>query len=320
MKIPNVGGELCNAWIVSSDPQAVTYLSELSRLAGLQPWGALTSGGPAQVLGEDGDVLIVDARERDLPLDLQSLPRVTVLLAQDGGEPVAAHDVLLPGEEADFLRLLADVMPRNPPVTSALGRAVLVGGWHGGGGSTTAAMSLARSSKSVLLDAAGNRGGWLPEEEGVSWGDLNIEDLPPVRKLVAALPRTGGVTVLGPDMGKPLLPDAELVIAVLSAMTHDVVVDCGTNLDALDALARDLEAVGKPVSVVLVGRASVEGVRSLGQVWAGGAINGPVIHLLSGRKDRLFLAVAHRYGLRWRSFPRAASARWRKIQEEMWAA
>lgn len=328
--IPNKNDELCNAWIVASDPHAFTYLSELSALAGLEPRPALLHAGPPppqpgtenqlQVLGEDGDVLILDAAEPDFPRSLNGLPRVTVLLTEGSRDPLQAHDVVLPGEEGDFLRLLAELAPGDTANTSRVGRVVLVGGWHGGGGSTTAATSLAFTSGSVFLDAAGNRGGWLVEEEGLAWEDLDLEDLPSSQKLVSGLPRSGGIPILGPSTGRTILPDAEVVVAVLSTLKQEVVVDCGANLDALNALARDLEDLGKPVSVVLVGRASVEGVRALGQVWAGGVVAGPVTHLLAGRKDRLFLAVAQRYGLRWRSFPRARSSRWRKIQGELWAA
>lgn len=247
-------------------------------------------------------------------------PRPSAHLGSGVREHVPA-DVTIPGQETELLRLLVELNPGAEEVARGDNRVILVGAWHGGGGATATALALARSSGAILADAAGNHGGWVPVDEALDWGDLDPGDLPAAARLVAALPRQGDVPTLGPDDSTPVRPDQEVVASVVAAVPGRAVVDCGTNLVAMNQLASDLEQAGKEVSIVVTGRASEHGVSCLAAACATNAVSGPVLYLLRGRKGPLFGPVVQRFGLRWQKLPPLhAIRRWNSLQESLWAA
>lgn len=281
--------------------------------------GRLRTVGDAAVHSSPGDegerdLVMVEATQM-VPERLRNLRRITVATHSDLGPMRAVPDVTLPGGEIELLRLLSHAL--SP--TSMGEKVVLVGAWHGGGGATTCAHALAKASRGVVIDAAGNRGGWVAVGEAATWGDLDVSDLPAPPALISALPRREGVPTLTIDAAAPVRPDDERVAAVVSALPRTAVVDCGVNLDALRDLAIHLEILGKNVAVVCAGKAGDHETASLARYCA--ADEGmPATFLVAGRPRPLLRSVMDRYDLRWRSAPRISAARrWSRVQGELWS-
>lgn len=307
------------AWIVCRDAQMRAILVDLSRLALIRPMVVDADQRTGELRGvAPHDTLLVEAG-CDVGEQLGDLSRVTI--SQPGSISEELADVLLPGDEVALLHLLSTrVSPPGINAVESASRVALVGAWNGGGGATTSAHRLARASRAVLLDAAGNRGGRIPVEHAASWESLDPDDLPTPWRLAASLPRLDGVPTLTYREGRPVNPGDPRVLAVTSLLERPVVVDCGVHVDALFDLQDRLEAAGKRVATILTGTADERGAASLGRWQAGSDRGGDVLYLVNGRALPSFHAVSQRYGIDWRRSPRAGSNRgWRKIRENVWA-
>ncbi len=299
------------------------YLSELVQLCGVLPLAvpppevgfAVSPWGESEVMATD--LLLLDSQVQQVPPILFTLPRVTVGIGATTSRTQPC-DVGLPEEEEALLRLLSDMELGESGVPPDPTRIVLVGAWQGGVGVTKTAVNLAAVSSSMLVDAAGKYGPEFPEDDGLGWSDLDPTDLPPPTGLVAALPRKHGVPMLGPRAGLPVRADSKVVSEVLRATTRDSVVDCGSDLVALNALAKRLAATGKGVRTILVGRATYGDVRALAQACGSGLVGEGTVCLLRGGIDRLFPAVESRCGLTVRGLPRTNSRHWQLIWAQLW--
>lgn len=306
-------------WIVCRDPQTCSTLVDLSRLALMRPMVLDPDrlGAPSPGVAP-GDILLVEVG-CDVSGPLETLARVTVARSGTSGEATA--DIHLPGDEVALLQLLSaraestDTGDRQPTA-----RALLVGAWNGGGGATTVAHRLARASRAVLLDAAGNRGGAVPLEDAVSWEDLAVDDLPSPWRLVASLPRLEGVPTLTHRHRRPVDPGDQRVREVAGLLDRSVIIDCGVSVDGLFDLHDYLQDAGKRVGTVLVGTADDRGAAALGRWHATGNRQREALYLVNGRIRPAFHAVSARYEIKWKKSPKAASARgWQKMREYVWA-
>ena len=323
MKNKLAEGRRPGVWIVAGDAELRESLADICRLAALDPTPVDPGDSAIPCVGVGGRDLVVAEIGVDVPESLGSLRRITVYSNQGGGDPQGHADVVVPRDEVALLHLLTRTAEEGDRFSRSKDEVVaLVGSWHGGGGATTASQRLARSSRSVLLDAAGNWGGDLTlEEEALTWDDIDPVDLPPSARLIANLPRIAGVPTLTMNTGVPVRPDDPRVFAVANALKRCVVVDCGVHLDALFALAARLEGAEKRVATVLTGTGGERGAAALGR-WksSNSQIRDPV-YLLNGRPHPIFHSVADRFDLRWQRLPRVKMGRgWRKIQEKLWAA
>lgn len=322
-------------WIVAKEPAFMLALQDLCRLAGLQfrdadldlPGDAVESHGSPHAAG-----LVLVQVGYKVPVELSTLPRITVgfspgkvwsksgragdLADNAGGRPgghasnggVVQGDIVIPGDEVRLVRALSS-WSRSERRQTAI---YLVGAWHGGGGSTTSALSLARARGGVLLDAAGNHCWWIPPQDGAVWEDFNASDLPESREIVAVLPRQNGVPTLTNMGGTPRRPDDEQVAAMLTVLSRDVVVDCGTQIEHMMTLSQDVSAAGKRVQIVLVGGASETAVRSLGKMlsWHSQKTGlADLSLLLVGRPSPLFLTLVDRYKVQWMRAPKPRQLR-----------
>ncbi len=270
----------------------------------------------------DVDTVLVEVGEQ-VPDPLLELARVSVAGRSQVLDGSAQVDVILPGDEVALLQLLtsrSEPADEADPVREA-DSVVLVGAWNGGGGATTTARNLARLTRAVLLDAAGNWGGELPLGDYLSWSDLVPSDLPPPWKLVSSLPRVGRVPILTVRTGVPLTPGDVLVREVADQLRRPTVIDCGTHLEQLFALAEQLEARGKKVRAVLTGTGTDRGAAALGRWRSSFQSEVEPLYLVTGRPHPMFHIVAERHGVSWSRAPRRAAPRaWRRTGERLWAA
>ncbi len=310
------------AWIVVQDERQRHVLADLSRLANLRPILIEPAGAKERRRGvEAGDVLLVGP---DLPVSsvLGGLRKITVGGRYQLGSDDSPVDITIPGDEVALLHLLSGPLEGSASERGSAdsGRVLLVGAWNGGGGATTTAQRLARASKAVLIDAAGNRGGSIALEDAAAWDDLVVSDLPSPWRLVASLPRIDGIPTLTTRLRRPLQPNDLEVGAVVTALSRAAVVDCGVHLDALFDLQEELEAQGKLVTVLLTGSGCEKGAAALGRWCAQHKSQDAPQLLLSTRAHAMFHAVAERYGLRWSRAPRPSSGRgWQRTKERVWA-
>ena len=309
-------------WVMTEDAELRESLADMCRLALLRPIAVVADGAITLRRGVKRKDILVMEHGVQVPELFASLRRITVTGAQDSD----AHghvDIVIPGDEVALLHLLSRAADEDDVGEKAEEDViVLVGAWHGGGGATTASYRLARASRSVLLDAAGNWGGDLAlEDEVLVWDDIDPRDLPPSPRLIANLPRIAGVPTLTMSLGIPLRPDDDRVFAVAHSLNRGVVVDCGVHLDALFELAERLETTEKRVLTVLTGTGNERGAAALGRWKASTSEVQEPLYLLNGRPHPIFHAVADRFDLKWRRSPRLGSTRgWRRTQEKLWVA
>lgn len=336
-KRPSENEELIgqNVWIVAEEPDLTLALQDLCRLAGLQFHDAdlhLRSDAAESSGSQDAAGLVLVQVGCKVPVKLRALPRITVgfsrgkvwsksdragALTDDAASSAAGHtskvgvvqgDIQIPGDEVRLVRALSSWSRSERRQTTIY----LVGAWHGGGGSTTSALSLAHARGGILLDAAGNHSWWIPPQDGAVWEDFNVSDLPESREIVAVLPRQSGVPTLTNMGGAPRRPDDEQVAAMLTVLSRDVVVDCGTQIEHMMVLSQDVSAVGKRVQIVLVGGASETAVRSLGKMLSWHFQKTGLDDfslLLVGRPSPLFMTLVDRYRVQWMRAPKPRQVR-----------
>ncbi len=255
-----------NAIICAQDPVLRDSLFDLCELAGVgaeecgdsPPPPVGRTAGPTVGAGLAGALLLAEVGH-GVPVSLGDLPRVNVAFRSAEGQGRA--DIVLPGDEAELVHLLAGWVSEQGNEAGA-GKVLLVAAWHGGGGATSCSFALARALGAVVLDASGNGGGPIPLDGAPVWEALEEDDLPAGQVLVRSLPRQGTVPFLTALHGVPPTPRSKIVGGLIPRLTGVTVVDCGTDLHGLSALAQQL---GGEADVVLVGRTDHDGVQRLGR-------------------------------------------------------
>ncbi|MFT0761890.1 hypothetical protein VRY54_02355 [Actinomyces sp. F1_1611] len=233
-------------------------------------------------------------------------PDPGLVLVASGAKPAAGRWVRvgLPGEDTDLQ------LPRDGPQLARLlageaagrvrtaCRTLVVAGWQGGVGVSTAARNLAELGEALLLDASGQ-----PPSEQVRpgdwhWGLVDPDDPPLVGSLDGLSGRIAsrrGVQSLPDD---PVTVGDPRVAALLGICRTDAVVDAGRWTPALARFLLQSTALNRRTRLILLGRGGEQdSLRLVNLLAASPAPWLPSGLLCRGRVSEELLLVAQRWSV-----------------------
>lgn len=292
------------------DARTQRMVHDLATLAGANAT-ALASNGQANLAS---DILLLAQAGLRLPAGCRPKRLVRVGDTRIPGSPEAA-DVWLPGDGAELIAVVRDHIERSH---ESLPRTILVGSWHGGGGSSSTALAVAGALDGAVLDASASPS--FPadqEQDGLDWDQVEVADMPSGGALASALPNARGVPVLTARLGSSPRPDDQRVAAAVEVLPCPAVIDCGTDLAGMAALWDRLLQSGQNTQALLVGRATDSHARACARALAllSPEEGGPSLTALSiGRESGLFRIAQDRFPVSWKRAPATrGKRRWKKV-------
>lgn len=239
------------------------------------------------------------------------------------GEADDAADIRLPQQAHALAALLADVSTGmlGSRASRAGRHCLLVGGWHGGAGTSTMAMELARSGGALLLDASGHPP-LVDEGECFHWGSVDPADPPLPTDLLRLLPRVDGIRRLGPLPGEEVRVTDARVVSVVARASCPAVIDAGVWNRSGERLIGRLTVEGVEARLVLVGRGTSHDLGRLTGLLAASSPVGMPRLLLGTSRDRESLQLAgEQFTLPVVSVPggRLSARRRRDLWKRIWS-
>ncbi len=282
-----------------------------------------------QSVGEIAHLVGVEVRicDRDVPGDatlvlaqpetarkLQSeAPTITV------SESSAHADLRLPSQAPELAQVLLSGGMKVSDQTRL--RTVFVSGWQGGAGTSVVAAGLADASGALLLDASGNPPYQEVGDSDLHWGRVDPHDPPLLGDLFGTATRGSrriGVLSKLPDS---VMVEDPRVLNLLGAVQAQTVVDAGVWRPALEGVMLGAAAGGRPVRLVLVGRASTSDcLRLVNVLTAGVGLWQPGILICANKPGEQLRLISDYWDIPLMRKPRKRKSKkvWRQTWEKLW--